>query len=86
MIAASFTTITLDPDSDRLWFADHGIRRHRLRRDGAEAVVSDRSGRSYRLDWPVDEPLPGNDGFAAQIFRIASQTKMAAGPAASGQI
>jgi hypothetical protein len=74
---ASFTTLTLTPDDDRAWFLDHGTRHHRLRRDGSGAVVSDRSGRSFRLDWPTDEPLPQHEGFAAQIFRIAKKTKAA---------
>lgn len=74
-----FATIATAPDPDRLWFADRGQRHHRLRREGVEAVASHRDGQQIRVAWPIDEPLPSHEGFARQIFEIATR---AASPAA----
>jgi hypothetical protein len=72
--------------ADATFWLDHGRRHHRLRRDGETVIAEHRDGRSFRLPWLADEPLPDNAGFAARIFNLAAQTKMAAGPTASDQI
>jgi len=61
------------------WWLDHGRRNHRLHRSGGWVVAEHRDGRAFRVPWPTDEPVPGHEAFARQIFEILA--KADAGPA-----
>jgi len=74
------------PCPARCWWLDHGRRQHRLLRDGETVVAEHREGRAYRMPWPADETVPESEAFAARIFALALQTKMAGGQTASDQI